>query len=69
MLNRFGEPDVHLSPPGIIVLVHKSSYLEVPLYFCSRTPFSYISFVLISFTLASIYSARWLCPLESYFRC
>ncbi len=39
MLNLFGELDVHLSPPAIIVLVHKASYLEVPFYFCSRILF------------------------------
>jgi hypothetical protein len=39
MLNQFGESDVHLSSPAIIVLVHKAIYLEVPLYSCSRTLF------------------------------
>ena len=32
-------------------------------------PFTYISFVFISKTLASTYIACWLCPLESEFRC
>jgi hypothetical protein len=31
-------------------------------------PFSYIRFVLISYTLASIYYACWLCPLETEFQ-
>jgi hypothetical protein len=35
MLNQFGESDVHLSSPAIIVLVRKARYLEVPLCFCS----------------------------------
>jgi hypothetical protein len=39
MLKHFCESDVHLSSPAIIVLVHKEGYLEVPLYFCSRTLF------------------------------
>jgi hypothetical protein len=37
MLHQFGESDVQLSSPVIIALVHNASYLEVPLYFCSRT--------------------------------
>ncbi len=32
-------------------------------------PFSYISFVLISYTLASMNSACWLFPLEYEFQC
>jgi hypothetical protein len=55
------------SPPAIIALVHTASYLEVPL-FLILAPFSYIRFVLISYTLASIYSAFWLCPLETEFQ-
>jgi hypothetical protein len=39
-LISIGESDVHLSSPAIIVLVHKASYLEVPLYFCSIMPLS-----------------------------
>ena len=39
MLHQFGESDVHLSSPAIIALVHSDSYLEVTLYFCSRTLF------------------------------
>jgi hypothetical protein len=39
MLYQFGESDVHLSSPAIFLLVHKASYLEVPLYLCSRTLF------------------------------
>jgi hypothetical protein len=38
-LHQFGESDVHLSSPAIIALVHNVSYLEVTLYFCSRTLF------------------------------
>jgi hypothetical protein len=39
MLHQFGGSDVHLSSPAIIALVHNASYLEVPLYFCSRALF------------------------------
>jgi hypothetical protein len=39
MLNQFSDSDVHLSSPAIIALVHKASYLEVLLFFCSRTLF------------------------------
>jgi hypothetical protein len=41
MLNQFGESDVHLSSPAIFVLVHKTDYLEVPLYFYARTLFQH----------------------------